>query len=68
MEKSSAQSAPQAEYELTFVDGVEGKCVYLHQFRICGPKPWGGGQVIATFKVTAEDILRAIPELREASK
>lgn len=29
--------------------GVEGYCLSLDGTRIAGPKPWGGGRVVATF-------------------
>lgn len=32
------------------VRGVEGDCLVLDDTRICGPKPWGGGHVINTFR------------------
>jgi hypothetical protein len=53
-----------SEYELSLVGGVEGNSVYLNDYRIAGPKPWGGGRVIKTFKVTLKDLIEAIPELK----
>lgn len=44
--------------EFTLTQGVEGNCLVLDDVRIAGPKPWGGGRVIATF--TTEE--RYIPE------
>jgi hypothetical protein len=32
------------------VRGVEGDCLVLDDTRICGPKPWGGGRIIKTFR------------------
>ena len=32
------------------VRGVEGDCLVLNDTRICGPKPWGGGRIIKTFR------------------
>lgn len=32
------------------VKGVEGDCLVLDGKRICGPKPWGGGRIIDTFR------------------
>jgi hypothetical protein len=31
-------------------------CVYLDDVRIAGGKPWGGGDVIASFKVKPADL------------
>ena len=33
--------------EFTLTRGVEGDCLVLDDVRIAGPKPWGGGRVIA---------------------
>lgn len=35
--------------EFTLTRGVEGDCLVLDGTRIAGPKPWGGGRVVATF-------------------
>ena len=32
------------------VRGVEGDCLVLDGTRICGPRPWGGGRIINTFR------------------
>ena len=32
------------------VRGIEGDCLVLDGTRICGPKPWGGGRTINTFR------------------
>ena len=52
-------------YELIVSDGVEGPCVYLNDFRIAGPKPWGGGETLYSFKVSREDLYKAL-ELADA--
>lgn len=36
------------------------RCVYLNNFRIAGGKPWGGGDVVAEFDVTADDLRQAV--------
>lgn len=51
------------EWELKYVQGVEGNSIYLNDFRIAGPKPWGGGKVLRQWKVTLADLERAIPGL-----
>ena len=30
-------------HKICIVDGVAGTAIYLNDFRIAGPKPWGGG-------------------------
>lgn len=42
--------------------GVEGDCIYLNNHRIVGPKPWGGGTTIKEWKVTRNEVLRALGE------
>ncbi len=42
---------------LIVVSGVEGPSIYLDDFRIAGPKPWGGGKVLYEFKVSREEIM-----------
>ena len=51
---------------LEIVSGVEGASIYLNNFRISGPKPWGGGKVTRSFKVSVGDIRKALdmPDLR----
>ena len=50
--------------EVSIVSGVEGKCIYLNNLRIAGPKPWGGGTVMFKVKIKIKDIIEAIPELK----
>ena len=41
--------------------GVEGPSLYINNFRVCGPKPWGGGSVVKEWKdAETGDILRAL--------
>lgn len=35
---------------VTIVSGVEGKSIYINDYRICGNKPWGGGTIIEEWK------------------
>ena len=47
------------------VKGVEGDSIYINDFRVAGPKPWGGGQYINQWKrVAVKDILNALDENR----
>lgn len=57
------KSCEEKEYELCLIDGVEGSCISLNNYHIAGPTPWGGGRVLKTWKVTLDDILRAVPEI-----
>lgn len=47
------------QFELIYVAGVEGNSIYLNDFRIAGPKPWGGGKILKEWKVDLSDILEA---------
>lgn len=40
------------------VSGVEGKCLYIDETRVAGPKPWGGGTIVDAF--TTDE--RYVPE------
>lgn len=51
-------------YEVLLMSGVEGPSIYINEYRVCGPKPWGGGRVEKTWWLTVDDLKRAIPELR----
>lgn len=42
------------------VDGVEGKSLYINDHRVCGPKPWGGGEAIEHFDVDKEKLEQAL--------
>jgi len=33
------------------ISGVEGGCLAFDDYRVAGNKPWGGGQVLHSFKV-----------------
>lgn len=37
--------------KVTIVQGKEGLAVLLNDYRICGPKPWGGGTVVKEWEV-----------------
>lgn len=52
--------------EITFevISGPEGPCLAVMDggsgHRIAGPKPWGGGTTLHTFKVSRKDLLGQI--------
>jgi len=50
------------EIEISIVNGVEGKCLYINHYRVAGSKPWGGGTVLQNWTVTLKDILDALTE------
>lgn len=46
--------------EIQVIQGVEGKCLVINDYRVSGPKPWGGGTVIDSWTVP----IKGIPALR----
>ncbi len=42
------------------VNGVEGLALYIADVRMCGPKPWGGGQSVHRFTVDREELMDAL--------
>lgn len=48
------------KFTLEYIAGVEGNSIYLNEYRIAGPKPWGGGKVIKEWTVEADDLERAL--------
>jgi len=37
--------------EVSIISGVEGLAVLLNDYRIAGPKPWGGGRILRTWRM-----------------
>ncbi len=50
------QKTPPKLHDITVVAGVEGPSVYLNDYRIAGPKPWGGGKILYQFFADDEDL------------
>lgn len=47
-------------FTIELIQGVEGLCLSLNDYRIAGPKPWGGGKVIHKWHVTESTLQRAL--------
>ncbi len=47
------------------VDGVEGPCLVINELRVAGPKPWGGGTVVQSWRVSRDQINEALMESKE---
>jgi len=45
-------------WTIEIISGVEGSCLALNDTRIAGPKPWGGGKVIYSFKVPVDTFIK----------
>lgn len=46
--------------DINIVSGCEGEALYINDYRVSGPKPWGGGRVVKCFETTKNDILRSL--------
>ena len=42
------------------LQGSEGKSLYINDYRVSGPKPWGGGKTIFETDVTKEELYQAL--------
>jgi len=42
------------------ISGVEGQCIAINDYRVAGPKPWGGGKVIKKFTSDMSNMRRAL--------
>lgn len=45
--------------KLDIVYGVEGYAIYLDDFRIAGPKPWGAGRLVKSWTVSSDTLRSA---------
>lgn len=48
--------------KIEVISGCEGDCFCINNYRVNGPKPWGGGRVIKQFDVDDDLVLRLIEE------
>jgi len=46
--------------KLQIVKGSEDNSIYLNDYRIAGPKPWGNGKVLKEYTINKKDIETAI--------
>lgn len=42
------------------VRGPEGCCLVVNDYRICGPKPWGGGKLVERWVLDAVELVRVL--------
>lgn len=43
--------------KLEYISGIEGNSLYANDYRIAGPKPWGGGYAICQFDIDEVELL-----------
>lgn len=46
--------------KLQIIECNNGYTILLNDYRIAGDKPWGGGTVVKTYKVSEKDIVEAL--------
>lgn len=42
------------------MSGPEGPCISINDYRVSGPKPWGGGNLTAEYEADVSHILSAV--------
>ena len=42
------------------VKGCEGNCITMNDYRVAGPKPWGGGIVVKNWVADVDDVIMAL--------
>lgn len=48
--------------KIEVIQGPEGPCLSINDYRVCGPKPWGGGTVIVswTVRMSVRELLKEL--------
>jgi hypothetical protein len=46
--------------EIRVVKGVEGCCLIINDYRVAGPKPWGGGKTIYIWVAELKHLRKAL--------
>lgn len=57
--------ATEKKIEIEVVKGVEGHCIYINNYRVAGPKPWGGGQTVLSWRASLKDFETALEKVKE---
>lgn len=42
------------------IRGCEGNCITINDYRVAGPKPWGGGIVVKNWVADVDNVIRAL--------
>lgn len=50
-EATARETKKRRRVTVELISGVEGLAVYVNNYRITGPKPWGGGNVVKAWIV-----------------
>lgn len=54
--------------KIEIVSGVEGPCLVIDDWRVAGPKPWGGGKVLYSFDVPRKKLPGVATALEEVER
>lgn len=49
--------------KVDIVRGVGGRCLYINEHRVIGPKPLSGGHLVDSFNIKIDDLREAIRPL-----
>lgn len=42
------------------IRGCEGNCITINDYRVSGPKPWGGGVVVKNWIANVDDVIASL--------
>ena len=48
---------------IEIINGVEGSCLSINNYRFAGSKPWGGGTVIKQWTEKKEDFIKSLERI-----
>lgn len=51
---------------IDLIKGCEGYCLCFNDYRICGNKPWGGGNVVTSWELNDFSLKRLAELLNDA--
>lgn len=68
MDKQASGGSEELRVNVEVIGGVEGKSLYIDDYRVGGPKPWGGGSTLHEFKGVNLMELSVVKRLIEAEK
>lgn len=49
-----------SKVKIDLIEGVDGYCLTIDDYRVAGPKPWAGGTTKETWMAEKKDLLAAI--------
>jgi hypothetical protein len=59
---------PEQNISVEIVSGIEGLCLLVNDYRVAGPKPWGGGKVVHSFQTKQSQIDIALHRAQPANE